>query len=87
MKNSKAFRLSEEAVKALAYLSEQTGTNETAIVEMALAFYRQAFDNAKVSDLAQFMPVEKAKVLARHLTINLPNANKLTSGKKRRRRS
>ena len=37
-KKPKSFRLSEQAQKHLSEIVEVTGTNETAIVEMALAF-------------------------------------------------
>ncbi len=38
-KRAKAFRLSEQAVAHLAALVEWTGSSETAVVEMALAYY------------------------------------------------
>ncbi len=39
MKISYSFRLSEKAVQSLKYLSEQTGSTDTAIVEQALFHY------------------------------------------------
>jgi predicted DNA-binding protein len=42
MKTSKAFRLSAQAVQRLQNLSDETGANETAIVEIALALFDQA---------------------------------------------
>ena len=39
MKKPKTFRLSEQAQNHLADVVKMTGTNETAIVEMALAFF------------------------------------------------
>lgn len=53
MKIAKAFRFSDQAVEALHYLSEQTGTNETAILEMSLVHYRRAFDNSKLEELKE----------------------------------
>jgi hypothetical protein len=55
MKTSKAFRLSQQALEALRYLSEQTGSNETAILEMSLAYYRRAFDNSKLEELKEII--------------------------------
>jgi len=39
MKTAKTFRLSAQAVERLQYLNAQTGANETAIVELALALF------------------------------------------------
>jgi predicted transcriptional regulator len=41
MKTAKTFRLSEQAIKQLQTLKERTGTNETAIIEIALALFEQ----------------------------------------------
>lgn len=41
MKTAKTFRLSEQAIKQLQTLKERTGTNETAIVEIALMLFEQ----------------------------------------------
>jgi hypothetical protein len=51
MKTSKAFRLSIQAVSTLRTLKEYTGTNETAIVEQALAFYERAYRTARLGDV------------------------------------
>jgi hypothetical protein len=48
MKISKSFRLSVQALEALSYLSGETGTNETAILEIALAHYRRAYNSSKL---------------------------------------
>ena len=53
MKTSKSFRLSSQALQALAYLSDETGTNETAIVEIALAYYRRAYNSAKLEKIQE----------------------------------
>ena len=37
MKTSKAFRLSDQAIKRLKHIQKLTGMNQTAIVEMAIA--------------------------------------------------
>jgi hypothetical protein len=42
MKTAKTFRLSEQAVNNLQIIGLKTGTNETAIVEIALALFGQA---------------------------------------------
>ncbi len=41
MKTAKTFRLSKEALTHLTSLKERTGSNETAIVEIALAMLNQ----------------------------------------------
>ena len=46
MKISKSFRLSVQALEALSYLSGETGANETAILEIALAHYRRAYNSS-----------------------------------------
>lgn len=46
-KSPKSFRLSKQAVNYLHLLVEQTGTSETAIVEMALASLYTQFDVKK----------------------------------------
>lgn len=51
MKTSKSFRLSSQALQALSYLSDETGTNETAIVEIALAHYRRAYNSSKLEEV------------------------------------
>lgn len=51
MKKSKAFRLSWKAVEALSDLVSDTGATETAIVEIALTHYRQAFKNARLEEV------------------------------------
>jgi predicted DNA-binding protein len=53
MKTSKSFRLSSQALQALSYLSSETGANETAIIEIALAYYRRAYNSAKLEDIKQ----------------------------------
>lgn len=87
MKTSKAFRLSAQALEALGYLAEKTGTNETAIVEMALAHYRQAFDNSRMEELKkilpdQSIPQDRRKELLERVSMELPIVNK----KKRKRK-
>jgi len=47
-KSPKAFRLSEQATESLAWLVAQTGTNETAIVEMSLAFLKHSLEVKKL---------------------------------------
>ena len=49
MKTAKTFRLSEQAVKRLQTLKEQTGTNETAILEIALALFERSIIEGIVS--------------------------------------
>ncbi len=63
MKNSKSFRLSEQALSALHYLAEETGTNETAIVEIALAHYRQAYNSAKLEEVKKVLPSVPASMI------------------------
>jgi hypothetical protein len=46
-KTPKAFRLSEQATESLKWLVAKTGTTETAIVEMSLAFLKQSLDNPR----------------------------------------
>jgi predicted transcriptional regulator len=41
MKTAKTFRLSAQAVQNLRMLAEETGANETAIIEIALALFGQ----------------------------------------------
>ena len=53
MKTSKSFRLSSQALQALVYLSSETGANETAIIEIALAHYRRAYNSAKLEEIKQ----------------------------------
>ena len=50
-KSPKAFRLSEQATESLAWLVAQTGTNETAIVEMSLAFLKHSLEVKKTEPL------------------------------------
>ena len=45
-KTAKTFRLSEQAVERLKYLHETTGTNETAIIEIALALFQRDIERA-----------------------------------------
>ena len=40
-KTAKTFRLSAQAIKQLQALKDRTGTNETAIIEIALALFEQ----------------------------------------------
>lgn len=47
-KSPKAFRLSEQALESLNWLVAQTGTNETAIVEMSLAFLKHSLEVKKL---------------------------------------
>ena len=47
MKTAKTFRLSEQAVKQLQTLKEKTGTNETAIIEIALALFERGILEAR----------------------------------------
>ena len=44
-KISKSFRLSEQAQENLRQLSEQSGSSETAIVEISLAFFAKVMQN------------------------------------------
>ena len=53
MKTSKSFRLSVQALSSLQYLADETGANETAILEIALAHYRQAYNSAKLADISE----------------------------------
>lgn len=41
MKTAKSFRLSAQALERLQYLTNQTGANETAIIEIALTLFQQ----------------------------------------------
>ena len=43
MKTSKSFRLSEQAISNLAFIVEKSGSNETAIIELALASFVVAY--------------------------------------------
>jgi hypothetical protein len=43
-KSPKAFRLSEQATESLKWLVAKTGTTETAIVELSLAFLKQSLE-------------------------------------------
>ena len=63
-KSPKAFRLSEQALESLSWLVSETGTNETAIVEMSLAFLKRSLQNQKaepiplsIGDLVSDLPV------------------------------
>ena len=38
-KSSKSFRLSEQAISSLQWIASETGANETAIIELSLAFF------------------------------------------------
>jgi len=80
MKTSKSFRLSSQALQALSYLSDETGTNETAIVEIALAYYRRAYNSAKLEDIKQSVGYI-GSVSVEHVSIVDP------SPKKKRKRS
>jgi hypothetical protein len=51
-KTPKAFRLSEQATESLKWLVAKTGTTETAIVEMSLAFLKQSLDNPRRGGVA-----------------------------------
>ena len=42
-KNPKSFRLSDKATENLRWLVEASGSNETAVIELALAYFRQGF--------------------------------------------
>lgn len=46
-KISKSFRLSEQAQENLRQLSEQSGSSETAIVEISLAYFSKMMRNSK----------------------------------------
>lgn len=69
----KAFRLSEQATESLKWLVAQTGTNETAIVELSLAFLKHSLE---------------VKKQAPEVSPNSPasQVSKVTAKKKRKRR-
>lgn len=81
MKNSKSFRLSVQALDALRYLSSETGANETAILEMSLAFYRKAYDAAKLADISSLVGRDVSRSVIEHVSIVD------ASSKKKRKRS
>jgi len=65
-KTPKAFRLSEQATESLKWLVAKTGTTETAIVEMSLAFLKQSLEVPRrggdaVTPSAEKMPGQKKK--------------------------
>jgi len=43
-KSPKSYRLSDQALDSLQWLTSKTGTNETAIIEMSIAFLKQKFE-------------------------------------------
>jgi len=49
MKNSKTFRLSDQALLHLASIVKKTGSNETAIIELSLAFLSRQLGVSAVS--------------------------------------
>jgi predicted DNA-binding protein len=51
-KTPKAFRLSEQATESLKWLVAKTGTTETAIVEMSLAFLKQSLEVPRRGEVA-----------------------------------
>jgi ABC-type transport system involved in cytochrome c biogenesis ATPase subunit len=80
MKTSKSFRLSSQALQALAYLSSETGTNETAIVEIALSYYRKAYNAAKLEEVKEVISHIDNRLIERVSVVSL-------SPKKKRKRS
>jgi len=42
-KNPKSFRMSDKATENLRWLVDASGANETAVIEMALAYFRKGF--------------------------------------------
>jgi hypothetical protein len=66
-KLSKAFRLSEQATESLKWLVAQTGTTETAIVELSLAFLKHSLEIKKQApEVKQNSPVPQKKKRKRH---------------------
>jgi len=51
-KTPKAFRLSEQATESLKWLVAKTGTTETAIVELSLAFLKQSLEGQRRGEVA-----------------------------------
>ena len=80
MKNSKSFRLSVQALSALHYLAEETGANETAIVEIALSHYRKAYNGAKLEKIKEVVGQDVPLAIVEQVAISFP------SGKKKRKR-
>jgi hypothetical protein len=80
MKTAKTFRLSEQALQAIEYLSNETGTNDTAILEMALAYYRQAYNSAKLVDFEKLA----GGSLSRHVIENVRIADPVHKKKRKR---
>jgi len=56
-KTAKTFRLSEQAVARLKSMHETTGTNETAIIEIALALFEREIEQkaARLPDVNSFL--------------------------------
>jgi hypothetical protein len=75
-KSPKAFRLSDQALESLRFLVSETGSNETAIVEMALAFLKKSL---------QGQEVERVPETVADLVSDLPEAKVIPHKKKRRR--
>jgi hypothetical protein len=50
MKTAKTFRLSSQAIEGLKRLTEKTGANETAIVEIALTLFSRQVINSLQDD-------------------------------------
>lgn len=61
MKKPKTFRLSEQAQNHLVDVVKMTGTNETAIVEMALAFLANKIRDDVVSHISNADPLPSKK--------------------------
>lgn len=61
MKKPKTFRLSEQAQNHLADVVKMTGTNETAIVEMALAFFVQKMRDDFINSIGDEKKVISSK--------------------------
>ena len=61
-KSPKAFRLSEQALESLRWLVAETGTNETAIVEMSLAFLKRELSRSEPKPVVAGAVVEPVKV-------------------------
>ena len=71
-KSSKSFRLSQQAISSLEWITSETGANETAIIELSLAFFVskirgdivdkiQAETVGKIQQISKPVPYKKRK--------------------------
>ena len=91
MKTAKTFRLSEQALEALNSISQKTGANETAILELSLILFQQEVERSFLrSEDGRIGREETRPPAAEAEMTGVPTSrrttNNLPTGKKHRKR-